>query len=637
MIETASEGTADGPHGHTQEHPTGRRLFGLCMAALGVVYGDIGTSPLYAVRECFTGPHKVDVVASNILGVLSLIFWALVLVVTVKYHVYVLRADNRGEGGIMALMALVRGKVDGRARTAVLWLGLFGAALLYADGVLTPAISVLGAIEGLEVLNPLFGQYVVPFSVVILIGLFFFQSRGTAGIGAIFGPVILVWFSTLALLGIASISRHPSVLAAVDPRHAWRFFADNGVPGFLVLGAVFLVATGGEALYADLGHFGERPIQLDWFCLVGPSLLLNYFGQGALLLSEPQAAQNPFYLLAPEWGRYPLLVLATMAAIIASQAIISGAFSVTRQAVQLGYLPRVAVTHTSESQIGQIYVPAVNWLLMVATIGVVVGFRSSSNVASAYGVALTTTMLITTLLAFVVTRRLWGWSLWLAGTVTATFMVLDLAFFGATMVKVFAGGWFPLAVGAAILLVMTTWQRGRELLAERIQEGIVPLEDFFELMHVEPTTRVPGAAVFMASNPEGTPLALMNNFLHNHTVHERVVLLTIQTEEVPYVDEEKRVTVKPLRDGFVRFIARYGFMESPDVMALLKRQETPLPSLEYTTFILGHETVIAEGGSSLWSWRAILFAFLSRNATRPTTYFNIPSRRVLEIGTQISI
>jgi len=612
-------------------------LVGLSLAAIGVVYGDIGTSPLYAVRECFNGPHGVEVSPVNVLGVLSLIFWTIVVVVTLKYHVYVLRADNRGEGGILALMALVHGRVAGRARWVVMMLGLFGASLLYADGVLTPAISVLGAMEGLEVGSPTLKAYVVPLSVAILVGLFLFQRRGTAGVGAIFGPVILVWFATIAVLGVRAIMLNPGVLAALNPIYAVRFFQSNGAMGFFVLGAVFLVATGGEALYADLGHFHERAIQLDWFAVVAPSLLLNYFGQGALVLAHPEAAENPFYLMAPDWARYPLLALATMAAIIASQAIISGAFSLTRQAVQLGYLPRIFIRHTSAREVGQIYIPQVNWLLMVATIAVVVAFQNSSNVAGAYGVALTTTMLITTLLAFVVTRRLWGWSLWMSLGVTAVFLLGDLAFFGSMIVKLLAGGWFPLAIGTVVFAVMTTWKRGRTLLAKQIQETIVPLDELFRLMAVGPTIRVPGTAVFMTGNRTGAPPALMNNYLHNHVVHEDVFFLTISVEETAFVDDDTRVSVEHIKDGFTRIIARYGFMESPDVVALFAREDTPTPALSDTTFFLGNDVVLPEGGSGMFRWRARLFSFLSLNAVRPTTYFNIPSERVIEIGSQVAM
>ena len=634
---TQNAPAASRTHAHGKEAPRGRYLLGLSLAAIGVVYGDIGTSPLYAVRECVRGEHGVGVSAPAVFGVLSLIFWTVVVVVTLKYHVYVLRADNKGEGGILALMALVHGHVKGRARILVVTLGLFGAALLYADGVLTPAISVLGAMEGLDVGHPAFTRYVVPFTVIVLIGLFLFQRRGTAGIGAVFGPIIVVWFITIAILGIRGIAMHPGVLAALNPVYAIRFFIADATAGFLVLGAVFLVATGGEALYADLGHFHEHAIQIDWFFVVAPCLLLNYLGQGALVLESPAAADNPFYLLAPSWGHYPLLLLATMAAIIASQAIISGAFSLTRQAVQLGYLPRMRIRHTSARQEGQIYVPGVNTLLMLATVAVVVGFQNSSNVASAYGVALTATMLITTLLAFVVTRRLWHWPLWLSLLVTGVFLTADTAFFSSMVVKRFSGGWFPLAVGAVIFLIMSTWRRGRSLLAQKIEETLVPLDDFFELMTVEPTVRVPGTAVFMTSNPRGAPPALLNNFLHNHTVHEHVLLLTIKIEEMAHVPDDERVHVEHLAHGFTRLVARYGFMESPDVVAILSREDTPSPALEYTTFFLGNEIVLPEGHSPMNRWRMRVFAFLSRNAVRPTAFYNIPTQRIMEIGSQVKM
>src|SRR4051794_17494483 len=446
-----------GPEQHTREEPTGRRLFSLSLLALGIVYGDIGTSPLYAMRECFYGAHPVPLTQPNVLGVLSLIFWSLVVVVMIKYHIYVLRFDNRGEGGILALMGLV-GMDKSRSvavRRVLIVLGVFGAALLYGDGMITPAISVLSAVEGLEIATPFFKPYVIPLTIVVLIVLFFFQRRGTAGVGAVFGPIMLVWFSTLALMGIRGILWQPSVLFAINPIHAIRFFMANGMHGFLVLGAVFLVTTGGEALYADLGHFGEKPIQVDWFSIVGPSLVLHYFGQGALLIRQPSAAHNPFYLLAPKWALYPLVGLAMMAAVIASQAIISGVFSLTRQAIQLGYLPRMEIVHTSRAEIGQVYIPSVNWMLMLATIALVIGFRSSTNLAGAYGVAVSTTMIITTLLAYVVARELLGWSALLAGTITAAFLVADLAFLGANLFKIADGGWFPLLVASSLFLTMT--------------------------------------------------------------------------------------------------------------------------------------------------------------------------------------
>jgi KUP system potassium uptake protein len=619
--------------------PRGKRLMVLSLTALGIVYGDIGTSPLYAVRECFYGSHGVGVTPDNILGVLSLIFWALVIVVTVKYHVYIIRADNHGEGGILALMALVRAKVAGRAQWLVVVLGLFGASLLYADGVLTPAISVLGAVEGLVVINPLFSEYVASVSVAILIGLFLFQRRGTAGVGAVFGPVTLVWFSTIAVLGIGGIIENPGVLLAVNPLHAVHFFLDNGLGGFLVLGAVFLVATGGEALYADLGHFGERPIQIDWFCLVGPSLLLNYFGQGALLLSHPEAAPNPFYLLAPAWGRYPLLILATLAAIIASQAIISGAFSLTRQAVQLGYLPRLTIIHTSPTDIGQIYVPAINWALMVVTIWVVINFRSSSDVAGAYGVALTMTMLITTLLSFVVARRLWGWNLWLATAVTATFLAADVSFFAATIVKIFAGGWFPILIGAIVFMLMTTWRRGRQILAQRLQSGQLPLPDFVLDLQASDLPRVKGMAVFMTGNTDGTPQTLLHHIKHNRMLHERVVLVTVVTEEIPHVPPAQRLEFTALGGNVFRVIGHYGFMEDPDVPALL--EGCAQYGLDFdpmmSSYFLGHETLVTTKRPGMHMWREQLFAFMSRNALRATTYFRIPPNRVVELGAMVEL
>ncbi|MDP9122624.1 MAG: KUP/HAK/KT family potassium transporter, partial [Acidobacteriota bacterium] len=460
----------------SRRHPPGppapadaRHVGGLALGALGIVYGDIGTSPLYAMRECFHGAHAVDPTHGNVLGVLSLIFWSLVIIVTLKYHVYVLRADNHGEGGILALMALVRSKIDNHRRKLLfIGLGLFGAALLYGDGMITPAISVLSAVEGLEIAAPKLAHYVLPITIAILIGLFLFQRRGTGGIGRIFGPIMLVWFATIAVLGVTGIAQHPAVLQAVNPLHALRFFVHNGLRGFLVLGGVFLVATGGEALYADMGHFGELPIQIDWFSLVGPALLLNYFGEGAQLLEDPRASTNPFYHLAPGWAVLPLVILATIATVIASQAIVSGAFSLTHQAVQLGYLPRLEVVHTSSAERGQIYIPGLNWLLMAATIGLVLGFRSSDALAGAYGIAVSTTMVITTVLAYVVSRRIWNWKWWAAALVTGSFLIVDLAFFGANIVKIAEGGWFPLLIGALIYALMATWNKGRQVLSDRL-------------------------------------------------------------------------------------------------------------------------------------------------------------------------
>jgi KUP system potassium uptake protein len=624
----------------SREHPQGRYLLALSLTALGIVYGDIGTSPLYAVRECFFGLRGVAVTRENVLGVLSLILWSLIIVVTAKYHVYVLHADNRGEGGILALMALVRGAVTGRRwRRVVIVLGLFGGALLYGDGVITPAISVLGAIEGLHVATPVLSPYVVPISVAILGALFLFQRRGTAGVGRVFGPVILAWFVAIAALGVRGILMEPGVLEAASPVHAARFFAANRFTAFIVLGAVFLVATGGEALYADLGHFGERPIQLCWFTLVGPALVLNYFGQGALLLATQGTVRNPFYQLAPDWALYPLLALATAAAVIASQAIISGAFSLTRQAVQLGYLPRMNIIHTSAREIGQIYIPGINWVLAVATIGVVLAFRSSGGLAHAYGVAVTTTMIVTTALAFVVTRRLWKWPLAAAVALTTTFLLVDLAFFTANVIKIEHGGWFPLAVAAAVYTILTTWRRGRALLRSRLRESAVPLEILLGDIAADPPPRVPGTAVFLTPNVGATPAALVHNLAHNKMLHQQVLFVSVVSEEVPTVPPDARVAVRSLGNGFHSVTARYGFMEEPSMPEILARLQPHGLEVrpEAATFFLGRETLVRATQPALARWRERLFALLSRNALPATAFFRIPPDQVFEVGVQVEL
>jgi KUP system potassium uptake protein len=614
------------------------RLGVLALGALGVVYGDIGTSPLYALRECFSGAHGVAATRANVLGALSLVFWTLLVVVTVKYQVYVLRADNRGEGGILALLALVRGRLAGRSGALLLGLGLFGAALLYADGVLTPAISVLGALEGITVVQPALGPWIVPAAVAILVILFAAQRLGTAGVGAVFGPVMALWFVTIAALGVGGIVRDPSVLGAVDPRHAVGFLSRGGSAGFLALGAIFLVATGGEALYADLGHFGRRPIQVAWFGLVSGALLLNYFGQGALILSSPEAAGNPFFRLAPEPLRLPLLGLATAAAIIASQAIISGSFSLTRQAVQLGYLPRLEIVHTSATEIGQIYVPAVNAMLAAATIGVVVAFGSSSAVAGAYGVALTTTMLITTLLAAVVARRIWRWPALAVGAVTAALLVPDLAFFGAAVVKIPDGGWFPLVVGLAVLAVMTSWPRGRAALAPLVGVGL-PLDRLLDEIEAKKVHRVRGCAIFLTGDDRGTPRALLHNLKINRVVHERNLLLTVRTAEIPHVADADRLTVSTLRPGWHRLIASYGFLEDPDVPALLDRPEVRALGVGRSdrTYVLGRTQLVASRRSTLPAWRRALYVHLARNAAEADRYFRLPPNQVLDLGLVVEI
>jgi KUP system potassium uptake protein len=614
----------------------------LALAALGVVYGDIGTSPLYALRESFHGTHGIAVTAGNVLGVLSLVFWSLVLVVTIKYHLVLVHADNKGEGGVLALMALVNGSRLARGlspRRVIIVLGIFGSALLYADGALTPAISVLSAVEGLEVAAPALATWVLPVTLVILVGLFLLQNHGTARIGALFGPVMLIWFATLGALGLSEISRQPTVLAAVSPHHAVRFLSENLSRGFVVLGAVFLVVTGGESLYADLGHFGHRAVQRAWFGVALPGLLLNYFGQGALLLTEPAAAENPFYHLGPSWALYPLIALATAAAVIASQAVISGAFSLTRQAVQLGYSPRLRIEHTSSREIGQIYVPAVNWGLMVLTCVLVLGFRTSSNIAGAYGVALSTLMLITTLMFYVMSREVWGWSFLRAAGVVAIFLWLDLLFFGANALKVRQGGWVPLAIAAAVFTLMTTWKRGREILAKRMQEKTVPLKMLLADLAAEPPIRVPGTAVFMYGSVDGTPPALVHNLAHNKVLHERIVFLTVVTEDVPHVDGAERVTVKHIGKGFHTVVARYGFMDDPDiddVLAACQAKSLDI-RIEGTTFFLGRETLVASDRPGMAQWREQLFAFMSRNAARATAFFNIPANQVFEVGAQVEL
>ncbi|HEY0078744.1 MAG TPA: potassium transporter Kup [Pyrinomonadaceae bacterium] len=627
-------------HAHAAA-PRGRYLALLSLTALGIVYGDIGTSPLYALRECFHGPHAIAATPGNIFGVLSLIFWALVIIISIKYCIFVLRADNRGEGGILALTALATPiKILSRSERPVLVaLGIFGAALLYGDGIITPAISVLGAIEGLNVATPLFAPYVIPITMAILVGLFLIQSRGTAKVGQLFGPVMLAWFGAIAALGVMQIVRHPSVVAALNPAHAFNFFLREGWHGFLVLGTVFLVVTGGEALYADMGHFGKRPIRVAWFTLVLPALLLNYLGQGALLIENPSAAENPFYRLAPEWALYPLIVLASCAAIIASQALISGAFSLTMQAIQLGFMPRLKIEHTSSTERGQIYIPALNWALMIGCIAIVVGFGSSSNLAAAYGVAVTSTMVITTILLCVVEREKWGWNLAVALSLSAFFLIIDLSFFSANVIKIPAGGWFPLAVGALIYVLMTTWKKGRRILAARLLSRAHPIEDFLRDIGSHPPMRVPGTAVFMNGTATGTPPALMHNLEHNKVLHERVVLLTVKTKQTPHVEPEERVRVEPLGQGFYRMIISYGFMEDPDIPEVLENLEPPAPVFEplNTTYFLGRETLIASRQPGMSAWREKLFALMSRNASSATAYFCLPPNRVVELGAQVEI
>ncbi len=634
--------TAGGGHGHGHGEPQGKYLAYLALGALGVVYGDIGTSPLYAFRESFHEHYGIPVTPANVLGILSLIFWSLIIVISIKYLVFVMRADNRGEGGMLALTALItplRGVQRKTRRWLLILLGLFGTSLLYGDGMITPAISVLSAVEGLRIATPFFEPYIIPITIVILVGLFLIQSRGTESVGKVFGPVTLLWFGTLALLGIRWILHHPTVFAAINPLYGLEFFARNGWHGYLVLGSVFLVVTGGEALYADMGHFGRTPIRWAWFVVVLPALMLNYFGQGALLLEHPEAVENPFYRMAPEWALYPVVFIATAATVIASQALITGAFSLTRQAVQLGYLPRLGIEHTSAEEIGQIYIGAINWILMVACIALVLFFRSSSNLAAAYGVGVTTDMVITALLLAVVARERWKWSRLAVLAFLAVFLTIDLAFWGANLVKIPDGGWVPLAVGAVMFTVMTTWKRGRRILRERISETLTPFREFAQRVRTEEFTRVSGTAVFMYSDPQATPPALLQNLKHNCVLHEEVVLLSVLVEEIPHIPQGRRIEVQHLQDGFYQVLLHYGFVENPNVprdLALAREHGLEIDP-EAVTYFLGREQVLPSNRPGMARWRERLFALMSRNARNATDFFRLPPDRVVELGAQVEI
>ena len=619
----------------------GPRQNRLIIAALGVVFGDIGTSPLYALRECFHGAHGVAPDHGNVLGVLSLVFWALVIVISIKYQAFVMRADNRGEGGTLALMALIPAHYrTPRVRALLLGLGLFGASLLYGDGMITPAITVLGAIEGLEVATPFFTPYVVPISLVVLLALFLLQSRGTAAVGALFGPVMLVWFGSIGILGASRLVQDPFVLAAVNPIHAVRFFAAHGTGAIVVLGSVFLVVTGGEALYADMGHFGKRPIRFAWFLVAAPALVLNYFGQGALLFADPSAAENPFYRLSPPWLLMPLVVLATAAAAIASQALISAVFSLTRNAVQLGYCPRMKIDYTSEITKGQVYISSVNWVLMLATMALVVTFRSSSRLASAYGIAVTMDMTITTILAYVIARRVWGWSRSATLAVTMLFLAVDVAFLAGNVVKILQGGWVPLAIALAVFTLLSTWKTGRQVLYQRLQEFQRPLERLLDRIREDAPVRVPGTAVFMTGNTNGVPPSLMHNLRHNKVLHRNVVLVTVTTGEVPHVPEGECATVEQIGQGIYRVKLEYGFMDQPDVpnaLAALDEEHGLTIDVKDVTFFLGREVLLATERPGMAIWREKLFEFMSRNAQRATHFFKIPPEQVVEIGMQVEM
>jgi KUP system potassium uptake protein len=611
----------------------------LMVGAIGVVFGDIGTSPLYALKECFAGPHPLALDTHHVMGVLSLIFWSVMLVVSIKYVTFIMRADNKGEGGSLALLALVTHITQGtRLAGVVAVLGIFAAALFYGDSMITPAISVLSAVEGLEIATPALKDYVVPVTLVVLAALFLIQSKGTALIGALFGPVMCLWFGVLAILGILHIAGRPEVLMALDPRHAIGFFMQDQWRAFLALGSVVLALTGAEALYADMGHFGRRPIRIGWFALILPALLLNYFGQGALLIEQPDAIENPFYRLTPEWGLLPMVGLATLATVIASQAVISGAFSVTRQAIQLGYLPRMTIVHTSHKEIGQIYIPFINWMLLSFVAALVVGFGSSSNLAAAYGVAVTGTMLIDTLLIAAVMFLLWKWNPWLAGALVAVFLAVDLAFFLANATKILHGGWFPLVIGLLVFLLLTTWKRGRMLLFERFRKDAMPVELFLKSISAR-IHRVPGTAVFMTGTSDGIPHALLHNLKHNKVLHERNLLLTVLIEETPFVPSFRRLEVKKLDHEFYRVTIRYGFMEEPDVPGALLMGEHHGIAIDLMdiSFFLGRETIIPSMHPGMALWREFLFAWMSRNASSAMDFFRLPTNRVVELGSQVEI
>jgi KUP system potassium uptake protein len=617
-------------------------LGALTVAALGIVFGDIGTSPLYAVKETFSPDHGIALTHASILGGVSTIFWALMIVVSLKYVLLIMRADNRGEGGIMALIALAASSVRERPhwRRPLMLIGLAGAALFYGDAVLTPAISVLSAVEGLHIGTTLFDAYVVPIAVAVLLGLFAFQARGTAAVGRFFGPVTMLWFIAIGAAGVYGIVRAPAILAALNPLHALSFVTSHGTASFVVLGAVVLAVTGAEALYADMGHFGAGAVRIGWFSLVAPALVLNYFGQGALLMAQPQAVGNPFYLLLPGWALYPMVALATAATVIASQAVISGAYSITRQAVQLGFLPRINVVHTSAREMGQIYIPAINWTLCVAVIAAVIGFGSSSRLAGAYGVAVTATMMVDTLLTFFVIRYRWNYPLALCLLATGFFLVIDLAFFSSSLLKIGDGGWFPLVIGAAMFVAMSTWRRGREILFARLRASSVPLEAFLESLFADPPQRAAGTAVFLTATPEVTPHALLHNLNHNKVLHERVVFLTVEIREEPWVSAKERVTCQKLAHGCWRVRMSYGFLDRPDVTRALKQCAGAGLDIELmeTSFFLSREKIVPiAGGRAMVLWRDRLFATMARNAGSIVDFFNIPPNRVIELGSRVEI
>jgi KUP system potassium uptake protein len=617
-----------------------KQFVALTLAALGVVYGDIGTSPLYALKEVFGGAHNpVPITPNNILGILSLFFWSLMIVVTLKYVSFIMRANNEGEGGIVALMTLATDRKDSKSfrNLFLVTLGLIGAAFFYGDGVITPAISVLSAVEGLELITPNFKPFIVPISITIIVGLFVFQRKGTASVGALFGPIMIVWFVVLAILGISGIVEQPEVLMAVNPLHGLAFLAANPVLGFFALGSVVLCITGAEALYADMGHFGIKPIQVGWLYMVLPTLVINYFGQGALLLSDPAAIENPFFLLAPEWALTPLVILATIATVIASQAVISGAFSMTKQAMSLGYTPRMEVLHTSEDEIGQIYVPAINWFLMVSIIFLILGFQSSSNLAAAYGIAVTGTMFITNILAISVATRLWGWNPFRAFLGALPFLLIDGCFFAANSLKIPDGGWFPLVFGLIVFIIFSTWKRGRDLVRIRMSDDAMELKAFTSSLDEGGVDRVEGTAIFLVSDSKYVPQALLHSLKHYKVIHKHVIFLNVQLDTVPYVSNANRIEIEQLSGTFWNVNMHFGFKDDINIPDALKHCKIAGVSFDLmdTSYFLGRETLIPKIKSDMAYWRELLFVFMYRNSDSATSFYRLPSNRVVELGSQV--
>ncbi|SAL46143.1 potassium uptake protein [Caballeronia terrestris] len=625
---------------HAQERK--QPLPTLALAAIGIVFGDIGTSPLYALKEAFSTSHGIELTDASILGVISLLFWAIVIVVAIKYVLFVMRADNNGEGGVLALMTLALRTFSntGRMSGILMMLGIFGACMFYGDAVITPAMSVLSAVEGLTISTPKLAPYVLPITIVILIMLFWIQRRGTAVVGRLFGPIMVLWFATLAVLGVYHIVLEPRVIIALNPYYAFSFMQQHVLQAYIVLGSVVLVLTGAEALYADMGHFGAKPIRLGWYCFVMPSLLLNYFGQGALLMHSPEARVSPFFLLAPDWALLPLVILSTIATVIASQAVISGAYSLTSQAIQLGYVPRMKILHTSELAIGQIYIPLVNWMLLFIILCIVIGFKSSENLAAAYGLAVTATMIVTTMLASVVMTKLWGWNKAVVTGIISVFFLVDLGFFGASLLKIEQGGWLPLCVGGALFFLLMTWYKGRMIVKDRTAADGIPLMPFLQGLLAHPPHRVSGTAIYLTGSDSLVPVSLLHNLKHNKVLHERTIFLNFVTRDIPYVDDSERLDVKDISGGLFLVKAAYGFNETPDVKAVLEqisRTHAMTFELMDTSFFMARETVVPTELPGMSVWRERVFAWMHQNAAKPTDFFSIPANRVVELGTKIEI